>query len=508
MDAGASTNRTVYTFVGGPDEVVEAALNAAKIAYHLIDMANHSGEHKRLGALDVCPFIPVQAADMQDCIYCARKFGQKLGQTLNVPVYLYGYASVQDHRQTVPQIRSGEYEGLKDKLTLPDWIPDFGPAQFVPNWGASIVGARKFLIAYNVNLISTKEQAHRIALNIREQGRGDGQEGRLKCLQAMGWWLSEYSLAQVTANLLDFNTTAIHTVYEEVCKDARQLNLPVVGSQIIGLVPLKAMLVAANYYMEKENLFILEEDQKIRLVIDRLGLSSLGPFNPKERIIEYMIEEMSPQGGRLIDLPLNKFIYSVGDRTTAPGGGSVAAVVGALGCALASMVGKMSYGRKAFEGNDGQMRQLIPIFHHEMNKLAQFIDADTNAYKDYVSALKLPKGTTEEQIVREAAIEVGIKNAIEVPLNLARTLSHLWTPCTQLASLINISSASDLEVGANCIHLGILGAHFNVLTNLNDTKDIKFKEVTSSEIDKIKVQSELNCHQILRVLDERKTFKS
>ncbi|XP_013789948.1 formimidoyltransferase-cyclodeaminase-like, partial [Limulus polyphemus] len=328
IDCGPSTNRTVYTFVGSPDEVIEGALNAAKTAYKLIDMAKHKGEHPRLGALDVCPFIPVQGVEMEECIYCARKFGEKLAAELNVPVYLYGFAAQKDYRKTVPQIRAGEYEGLTEKVMKPEWKPDYGPSEFVSRWGATMCGARKFLIAYNVNVLSTKEQAHRIALNIREQGRNSEQPGRLKNCQGIGWWLDEANLAQVSFNITDHDVTPIHIAYEEVCKDARELRLPVTGSQIVGLVPLRAMLQAAEYYIEKENLFVLEEDQKIHLAINRLGLNSLGPFNPKEKIIEYMLPDQ--RVGPLAKKTVQDFVEAVAARSPAPGGGSVAAAVATM----------------------------------------------------------------------------------------------------------------------------------------------------------------------------------
>lgn len=504
VDSGVSTNRTVYTFVGSPDAVIEGALNAAQVAHQLIDMSKHSGEHKRIGALDVCPFIPVQGVEMEECIYCARTFAEKLATMLQVPVYLYGYASVQDHRMTVPQIRSGEYEGLREKLRQSEWQPDFGPSTFVSSWGATIVGARKFLIAYNVNLIATKEQAHKIALNIREQGRGGEEPGRLKQVQAAGWWLKEANLAQVSVNVLDFEQTALHTVYEEICSDARLLNLPVLGSQIVGLVPLKPMLAAADYYIAKENLFVLDEDQKIGLAVHRLGLNSLSAFDPKQRIIEYLISDETETEAALMKLSLRDFIKSVGDRTTAPGGGSVAATVGSLGAALASMVGKLSYGKKAVEANDAIMRKLIPIFHHAATDLGHFIDADTNAYKDYLSAMRLPKETAEEEAVRAASIEAGIKNAILVPLSLARAISTLWQPCLQLAEYINISSASDLEVGVNCLKLAVQGAFYNVTTNLTDSQDQTFKNEVSVEINRLLRDSETHCAHVLKVLEGRK----
>ncbi|XP_012926848.1 formimidoyltransferase-cyclodeaminase isoform X11 [Heterocephalus glaber] len=267
VDAGPSTNRTVCTFVGRPECVVSGALNAARIAWRLIDMSQHRGEHPRMGALDVCPFIPVRGVSMEDCVLCAQAFGQQLAEELSVPVYLYGEAAKVAGRRSLPAVRAGEYEGLPEKLKQAEWAPDFGPSTFVPSWGATVTGARKFLIAFNINLLGTKEQAHRIALNLREQGRGKDQPGRLKKVQGIGWYLEEKKLAQVSTNLLDFEVTALHTVYEETCREAQELSLPVVGSQLVGLVPLQALLDAAAFYCHRENLFVLEEEHRIRLVI-------------------------------------------------------------------------------------------------------------------------------------------------------------------------------------------------------------------------------------------------
>ncbi|XP_039979193.1 formimidoyltransferase-cyclodeaminase isoform X1 [Xiphias gladius] len=382
VDPGASTNRTVYTFVGSPEAVVEGALNAARQAFSLIDMSKHSGEHPRTGALDVCPFIPVQNVTMDDCVRCADVFGRKLAEMLHVPVYLYGEAARKETRRSLPSVRAGEYEALPDKLTRDEWAPDFGPAVFVPSWGATVTGARKFLVAYNVNLIATKEQAHRIALDIREQGRGKDQPGLLKKVQGMGWYLDEANVAQVSTNILDYELTPLHAVYREICRDAEDLNLPVVGSQIVGLIPLKALLDSADFYIDRDRLFVMEEEHKVRLVISKLGLDSLGPFNPKERIIEYMVRSQEDAG--LVSLSLQQFVQSVGARTAAPGGGSVSAAVAALGAALGAMVGQMTYGKRQFENLDGVMRRLIPPFHRAMNELLHMVDADASAFNSYM----------------------------------------------------------------------------------------------------------------------------
>ncbi|XP_036879556.1 formimidoyltransferase-cyclodeaminase isoform X1 [Manis javanica] len=474
VDTGPSTNRTVYTFVGRPQDVVEGALNAARAASRLIDMRRHKGEHPRMGALDVCPFIPVRGVTMDECVLCAQAFGQQLAEELGVPVYLYGEAAQTASRRTLPAIRAGEYEALPEKLKQTEWAPDFGPSNFVPSWGATVTGARKFLIAFNINLLSTKEQAHRIALNLREQGRGEGQPGRLKKVQGIGWYLDEKSLAQVSTNLLDFEVTGLHTVYEETCREAQELSLPVVGSQLVGLVPLKALLDVASFYCEKENLFVLEEEQRMRLVVSRLGLDSLSPFNPKERVIEYLVPGGPEQS--LVDKPLRTFIREVGARSAAPGGGSVAAACAALGAALACMVGLMTYGRRQFEALDAAVRRLVPPLHAASAALSALVDADARAFEGYLDAMKLPKNTAEERDRRMAALQEGLRRAVAVPMQLAETVASLWPVLQELALCGNPACRSDLQVAAKALEMGVFGAYFNVLVNLTDIADDEFKE--------------------------------
>ena len=402
VDPGKSTNRTVYTFVGSPEAVLEAALNAAKVAFDLIDMRRHKGEHPRMGALDVCPFVPVSEVTVEECVELAKRFGARLAAELEVPVFLYGAAAPAAYRSSMPQIRAGEYEGLADKLGKPEWQPDFGPASFVPSWGATVTGVRKFLIAYNVNMVATKEQAHTIALNLREKGRGEVQPGRLRGVQGIGWWLAEANIAQISLNLTDMDLTPMHVAFEEAKKDAAAMGLAVTGSEIVGLIPLEALLAAAEFYMKAEGLMILEEDQKIHLAINRLGLNTLAPFKPKERIIEYCL---AASKDKLKDLSVADFVKSVGARTAAPGGGSVSALVGALGCALAAMVGKLSYGRKQWAAVDGQMREVLPRLHNTMLEVVEMIDKDTEAFNSYMAAMKLPKATEADQAAREEAMQ-------------------------------------------------------------------------------------------------------
>uniref|UniRef100_A0A8C5RVH8 Formimidoyltransferase-cyclodeaminase n=1 Tax=Laticauda laticaudata TaxID=8630 RepID=A0A8C5RVH8_LATLA len=465
VDAGSSTNRTVYTFVGSPEDVVVGALNAAKIAFQFIDMAKHEGEHPRMGALDVCPFIPVRNVTMEECVYSANLFGKSLADELHVPVYLYGEAALNESRRSLPAIRAGEYEALPEKLKKAEWTPDFGPATFVPRWGATVTGARKFLIAYNINLLCTKELAHRIALNIREQGRSKNQPGRLKQVQGMGWYLDEENIAQVSTNLLDFETTPLHVVYEEVCKDAKDLNLPVVGSQLVGLIPKKAMLDAAEFYIKKENIFILEEEHKIRL------------FITFSKIIQYEDREK----GSLVSLSLHTFVQKVGARSAAPGGGSVSAAISSLGAALGCMVGLMTYGKRQFEELDPVMRQLIPPFHQAMNQLIAIVDRDTLAFSSYMVrfAMKLPKQTPREKERRTTAMQLGLKNAVDVPFSLAEKINSLWPFLKEMAQHGNIALRTDLIfscVAVKALEAGVFGAYFNVVTNLKDITDEDFTQ--------------------------------
>lgn len=479
VDPGKSTNRTVFTFVGDEESVVEGAFQFAKKAYELIDMSRHTGEHPRMGAVDVVPFVPVANATMQDCIDCAKRFGKRAGEELGVPFYLYEEASDNPDRKMLKQIRSGEYEGIKDKIGKPEWKPDFGPQEFVPKSGATATGARNFLIAYNVNILGTKQQAHRIALDVREQGRGNDEPGKFKAVKGIGWYVDEYDMAQVSMNLDDYKVSPPHLVFEEIVGQAKELNLAVCGSELVGLIPLEAMLMAAEFYIEKENLFILEEKQKIKLVIERLGLSSITPFNPEKRIIEYMIESESTEP--LASMSVRSFTELVGARTSAPGGGSVSALVSSLGAGLGAMMGWMTFGRRKFEDLDPIMRKLIKPMHEKMHSLIPMIDADTNAFTDYMEAMKLPKKTEEQQKIRNEKMQEGMKKAIEVPLTVMRISDSCWEYMLELARYGNTSSASDLEVGAKCLETGIWGAFKNVSINLPQIEDDSFKEKVLDE---------------------------
>ncbi|ODM95856.1 Formimidoyltransferase-cyclodeaminase [Orchesella cincta] len=491
VDPGQSTNRTVYTFVGTPNAVVEGAFNAVKVALELIDMTKHKGEHPRLGAMDVCPFVPVRNSTMEDCVECARILGRRLGEELSIPIYLYGYASTLEYRKTVPQIRAGEYEGLKDKITLDDWKPNFGPARFVPKWGASMVGARKFLLAYNINMLSTKEQAHRIALDLREQGRGKGKEGKLKGVQGIGWWLKEANMAQISFNLTDQELCPLHVAFEEAKKGAEALNLSVVGSELVGLVPLSAIMAAADYYIQKESLCIFEPDQKVRLAIDRLGLSSLYPFDPKDRIIEWKVEATDPPKP-LLDISVTSFVNEVRQ-------GSPPARVCCISwsvASLTSMVGLLTYGKRQWEHLDKEMRSLILPLYSIVDEVLPLVEADTEAFESYVKACRETKNPDSEEAQK------ALLDAINVPLELARKLSSLWPHIEQVATLGNPNCLSDIQVGIKCLETGIWGARCNVLINCGSLADANTKVDLVKEANFLYDTAKHHASRILRTLEK------
>jgi glutamate formiminotransferase/formiminotetrahydrofolate cyclodeaminase len=502
VDPGKSTNRTVYTFVGDPDAIVEGALAAARTAKKLIDMSKQTGEHPRMGAMDVCPFVPVANVTMDECVEISKTFARRAAEELEVPFYLYEYSQTQEYRKKLPQIRKGEYEGFAEKIKQPEWKPDFGPAEFVPSWGATVTGARFFLVAYNVNILGTNNQAHRIALDLREAGRGPDQPGRFKELKGLGWFVDEYNMAQCSFNLNNFNVTAPHEVYEAVKEEAAKLNVGVAGSELVGLIPLEAMLKAADFYIEKEGLFILDEEQKIKLVIDRLGLNSVSQFKPEERIIEYIIREEPKEP--LASLSTRKFIESINARTSAPGGGSAAAAIAAIGSGLGAMVSKLTYGVRKFEHLDRQMREIIPVLHDTTMKLIPMIDADTDAFNDYVDAIRLPRNTEEEKNIRFEKMQAGLKKAIEIPLTTMRIGNQAWDAMTEAARHGNIASKSDTQVGARALEVGIWGAYQNVLINMAGIKDEAFVKEKTTEAENLKNRAKKSCDEILEILENRK----
>ncbi len=500
VDPGKSTNRTVYTFVGEPSAVVEGALNSVRVAHKLIDMRTQKGEHPRMGAMDVCPFVPVANVTMEECVECSKEFARRASEELQIPFYLYEEAQTKKYRKRLPDIRHGEYEGLADKIIMPKWKPDFGPAEFVPTWGATVTGARFFLIAYNINILGTSNQAHRIALDLREAGRSDNEPGKLKETKGLGWFVDEYNMAQVSMNLTNYKVTAIHTAFEEVKKSAKELNVAVAGSELVGLVPLEAMLMAADYYMKEEGLMIVDERQKITLVVERLGLNSISKFDPDKRIIEYMIKENNEP---LASISVRGFIEEIANRSSAPGGGSASAAIAAIGAGLGCMVGQLTYGIRKFESVDKEIRYAIPPLYNAVQKLIPMIDADTNAFNDYMEAMRMPKNTDKEKQLRTNAMQEGLKKAIQIPLTTMRYGNECWAAMLKVARYGNIASKSDVEVGASALAVGIWGAYKNVLINLKDIKDENFKNEIIEIATTLKNRSKEKSKQVLKILNNR-----
>ncbi|MFH1982057.1 MAG: glutamate formimidoyltransferase [Pseudomonadota bacterium] len=501
VDPGASTNRTVVTFVGTPAAVIDGALNAARVASRRIDMARHRGAHPRFGAMDVCPFVPVSGVTMEACVDIANTFGRQLAEELQVPVYLYEHAAKEDYRRKLSDVRQGEYEGLAERLADPRWQPDFGPARLVPAWGATAVGARMFLIAYNVNVLGTANQAHRIAMNLREAGRGPDEPGRFKAVKAMGWFVDDANVAQVTVNLNDYRETNIHTLYETVKEEAAALRLAVTGSEIVGVVPREAILMAAEHYIEKENLFILDEDQKVRLVVDRLGLSAAAPFNPKEKIIEYIVAE--PPEEPLAGLTLRGFVDAVAARTGAPGGGSVSAALAALGTGLGAMAAKLTFGVRKFEHLDARMREIIPPLHEASKALIPMVDADSSAFNAYMAGLAMPKDTDLRKAARAAKMQEGLKSAIRVPLKTMQLGDGAWEAMCAVAEVGNMACKSDIQVGARALEAGIWGAYQNVLINMAGIEDEGFKGEILAEAGAMAERAKVMCARVLEILEKR-----
>ncbi len=499
VDPGKSTHRTVYTFVGDEKTVIEGALAAARVAKEKINMALHHGEHPRFGAMDVCPFIPVANVSMEECADVAQAFAERAAEELEVPFFLYEEAARDESRRRLPDVRQGEYEGLENRLKDPHWKPDFGPAKFVPSWGATATGARMFLIAYNVNILGTANQAHRIALDLREAGRGVGQPGELKDVKGMGWYVDEYNLAQVTVNLNNYNVTPIHVLFEAVKKKAAELNIGVAGSEIVGIVPKESLLMAADYYIEQENLFIYEEEQKIRLAIERLGLNSVAPFIPRDKVIEYIVAE--PPEEPLASMSLRGFIEEIAARTSAPGGGSASAAMAAMGIGLGAMVAKLTQGVRKFETVESHMQKSIPVLHELTRELIPMIDADTSAFNEYMEGLRLPKGTEAEKEIRRAKMQAGLKAAIQIPLTTMRLGDRAWDTLCEVARYGNPASKSDVQVGAKALETGIWGAFQNVLINMQDIKDETFKAETMAETMAIEKRSRQMCARVLEILE-------
>jgi glutamate formiminotransferase/formiminotetrahydrofolate cyclodeaminase len=448
--------------------------------------------------MDVCPFVPVAGVTMEECVEVSKRFARLASEELDIPFYLYEEAAEHDYRRKLPDVREGEYEGLAKRLSDERWKPDYGPTEFVPEWGVTATGGRNFLIAYNVNILGSPNQAHRIALNLREAGRGEGEPGRLQEVKGMGWFVDEYNMAQVTVNLTDYRVTPIHVFYEEVKKEAEALNLAVAGSEVVGVVPLEALTMAADYYIEKEGLFIYEEEQKLRLAIERMGLNSVALFKPDEKVIEYIVREDSSEP--LASLSVRDFIEEIGARTSAPGGGSASAAIAAIGTALGSMVSKLTWGVRKFENVQPHMIEAIPVLHDLTAQLIPMIDADTSAFNEYMEGLRMPGNSEEERTIRRNKMQNGLKTAINVPLTTMRLGDQAWDSLLIVAQYGNPASKSDTQVGAMSLKTGIWGAYQNVLINMDGIHDEVFKKEILAEAASIMERADEKCDGILALL--------
>jgi len=507
VDPGADTNRTVYTLVGPPDAVAEAAFRGARKAAELIDMTAHKGAHPRMGALDVCPFIPVADITMAECADLARTVGRRIGDELQIPVYFYEHAASSDERRSLANIRAGEYEGLAEKLAQPAWAPDAGPSRFNARSGATVVGAREFLLAYNVNLNTLDRRlANEVALTIREGGRAkrdahgqilrdaDGTSikmpGRLKAVRAIGWYIDQYRQAQVSINLLDYTTTPLHVVFETAREEADKLGLIVTGSELVGLTPLAPMLEAGRYFLRKQGKSAgVPERQLVEIAVRSMGLDQVAPFDPARKIIEYHFAAPAP----LMSMTASRFVDEVSTDSPAPGGGSVAALMGSLGAALAAMVANLTVGKKGYEAAWQELGDMAERGQALKDRLARAVDEDTDAFNRVMDAMRLPKGTPEQQAERDRAIEAANKAAAEVPLQTARHCLAAIELADIAADKGNRNSSSDAGVAALAGRAGVEGAVLNVLINLGGIKDEAFRKRCVEETSTLSADARRLC---------------
>ena len=516
VDPGASTNRTVVTFVGSPDTAVEAAFRAIKKAAELIDMRKHKGAHPRMGATDVCPFIPVSNVNWEEAIDCANRLAKRVGDELKIPVYLYEKAAKNKSRSNLSVIRVGEYEGFFEKIRQPEWKPDFGPAVFNEKSGATVIGVRDFLVAYNANL-NTKSvrRANSVAFDVREQGRVQTEDGTpggkpvldangepirvpgmLKHVKAIGWFVKEYGIAQVSMNLTNIEETPVHAAFDACCESAAKRGLRVTGSEIVGMVPKKCLVDAGRYFLRKQKWSEgVSDEELIGIAIRSMGLSELRPFDPKEKVIEFKIESAEPKSS-LAKMNLREFCNETLSDSPAPGGGSVAALMGALGASLGGMVANLSAGKRGWDDKLEYFSGWAVKAQQLKDELLSLVDEDTAAFNKVMDAFALSKESAEEKAVRSAAIEQATKYAAEVPLKVMETASKSYELLAEMADKGNPASVSDVGVGALAIRACIEGAALNVRINLAQLKDEKFKGVLAQRMRNISVDSDAQFEKI------------
>ncbi|NLN95518.1 MAG: glutamate formimidoyltransferase [Bacteroidales bacterium] len=493
VDPGAATNRTVVTFVGTPDEVVEAAFRAVKKASEVIDMRHHKGEHPRFGATDVCPLVPISGITMEETVVHARKLAERIGDELGIPVYCYENAAFTPERKNLANCRAGEYEGLPEKLAKPEWKPDFGPASFNAKAGATAVGARDFLVAYNINLNTTStRRANAVAFDIRERGRPmregnpitgkivkdeKGNDvyipGSLKECKAIGWFIEEYGVAQISINLTNISVTPVHIAFEETCKKANERGLRVTGSEIVGLIPLKAMLDAGKYFLRKQKRSLgVSEEEIIKIAVKSMGLDELKPFKPEEKIIEYILRDKTEK--RLVDLTLMEYANITASESPTPGGGSASAYIGALGTSLGTMVANLSAHKAGWDDRWKEFSDWAEKGQKIKDELLFLVDEDTRSYNLIIEAFKLPKGTPEEIAERKKAIQDATRYAIEIPFKVMQKAFESMEVIKAMTEHGNPSSVSDAGVGALCARTAVMGAFMNVRINASGLEDKDF----------------------------------
>ncbi len=493
VDPGAATNRTVVTFVGTPDEVIEAAFLAVKKASQLIDMTKHKGEHPRMGATDVCPLVPISNISMEETVEYAHKLAKRIGDELEIPVYCYEKAAFTKERRNLAYCRSGEYEGLPEKLSKPEWKPDFGPAKFNARAGATAVGARDFLVAYNINLNTTStRRANSIAYDIRERGRvkregnpitgkivrdEQGNQvyipGSLKEVKGIGWFIEEYGIAQISLNLTNISVTPVHVAFEEACKKAQERGIRVTGSELVGLIPLKAITDAGKYFLRKQQRSVgVSEDELIKIAVKSLGLDDLKPFNPKEKIIEYMISE--DHSKKLADMDLRNFANETASESPAPGGGSISAYVAALGVSLGTMVANLSSHKRGWDDRWEEFSDWAEKGQALKDELLLLVDEDTRAFNLIMDAFGMPKSSDNEKLLRTKAIQEASKYAMEIPFRVMQKSLESMEIMKAMALTGNPNSASDAGVGALCARTAVKGAFMNVKINAAGIDDHAF----------------------------------
>ena len=483
VDPGRDTNRTVVTFVGEPEAVVKAAFLGVKMASELIDMSKHHGEHPRMGATDVCPLVPVSGITMEETVVYARNLAKRIGEELSIAVYCYENAAFEEKRRNLANCRAGEYEGLRKKLSDPGWKPDFGPAVFNEKSGATAVGARDFLVAFNVNLNTTStRRANAIAFDVREKGRmvknSNGEienvPGTLKCVKAIGWYIKEYGIAQISMNLTNISVTPVHIAFDEVCMKAEARGIRVTGSELVGLIPLKSMLDAGRYFLENQQRSAgVPDEELIKIAVRSMGLSDISKFNPREKIIEYVISGNEDEG-KLRSMTLTGFMNEAASESVAPGGGSVSAYIGSLGIALGTMVANISGHKRGWDHRWKECSEWAEKGKEIQNRLLRFVDEDTEAFNRILGAFGLPKKTDEEIKARTAAITEATKYAMLVPFRVMETALPGFALIREMVEKGNPNSVTDAAVGALALRSCIRGAYLNVRINSVGLDDKEF----------------------------------